>query len=401
MGISKTDMNQLTIAPDQFLFPAKELPQQLLKHIQLDSTGYWRHKFDRLANRAQPLEWSLGIVNGQILYSGTRIWSVPSLLRVIHRYIPRTNSYSVKLQLESLKRKALDQALTPAQVIAQIKQLGIIDDAQLLQALQTKVLNDLDIYLLMGSGEATFIAEPDLANQLPLAGFSPLTLLDQARQRQIQWVQVRQEISSMTLIPTLDQVAMAQAKLPPKHQQRIEKLVQSGKSLNLIADEMAKDILEIGEMFAKLVKMGVVSFPALQKNIPATIMVIDDSPVMLTQFKNWVSALGYPVVICQQAEMALAMMVQVKPSAVFIDINMPDISGFELVKQIRQQPELSEIPLAILTGEQKLSNKWRAQWSGCEFLNKPLTSASIGDFQVQLEELLPRLLGTTESLPHN
>lgn len=394
-------MTQRTIAPDQFLFPAKELPQQLIKHIQLDSTGYWQHQFDRLANRAQPLEWSLGIVNGQVLYSGTRIWSASSLLRVIQRYIPRTNNYSVKLQLESLKRKALDQTLTPAQLIAEMKQLGIIDDAQLRQALETKILNDLDIYLLMGSGEATFIAEPNLANQLPLGGFSPLKLLDEARQRQIRWSQVRQEISSMNLIPRLDQVAMEQAILPPKQQHRIEKLVQSGKSLNSIADEMAKDILDIGETFAKLVKMGVVSFPALQKNIHGTIMVIDDSPVMLTQFKNWVSALGYPVVICQQAEMALAIMLKVKPSAVFIDINMPGISGFELVKQIRQQPELSDIPLAILTGEQKLSNKWRAQWSGCEFLNKPLTPASIGDFQVQLEELLPRLLAATGSVTNN
>ena len=62
------------------------------------------------------------------------------------------------------------------------------------------------------------------------------------------------------------------------------------------------------------------------------------------------------------------------------------------MKQIRQQPELRAIPLTILTGEQKLSNKWRAQWSGCEFLTKPLTAAGIGDFQVQLEELIPRLL---------
>jgi CheY-like chemotaxis protein len=73
---------------------------------------------------------------------------------------------------------------------------------------------------------------------------------------------------------------------------------------------------------------------------------------------------------------------------------MPEISGFELVKQIRQHPDLREIPLAILTGEQKLSNKWRAQWSGCEFLNKPLTPAAISDFQIQLEELIPRLLTT-------
>jgi CheY-like chemotaxis protein len=98
------------------------------------------------------------------------------------------------------------------------------------------------------------------------------------------------------------------------------------------------------------------------------------------------------VVTCDEAKNALETIKKVKPSIIFIDINMPEVSGFELVKQIRQQPDLKGIPLTILTGEEKLSNKWRAQWSGCEFLNKPLTSAAIGDFQVQLEELIPRLL---------
>ena len=86
-----------------------------------------------------------------------------------------------------------------------------------------------------------------------------------------------------------------------------------------------------------------------------------------------------------------------EPSVIFIDINMPEISGFELVKQIRKQPQLAAIPLVILTGEQKLSNRWRAQWSGCEFLTKPLASGDVSDFQARLEELLINLVGTPES----
>ncbi len=385
-------MNQLITTSNQFSFSARELPQQLIEHIQRGTTGYWQHEFDRLSNRSQPFMWNLGIVDGQIVYSGNRTWSVQSLVRVVQRYIPRTHHESVQAQIELLKRQTKEQSLTPAQLLAQMKQLEILDDAQLLKALQTKVLNDLDIYLLMGGGSAKFIAEPDLANQLPLEGFTISSLLNLAKQRQQHWYQIKQRVPSMNLFPHLDRTATAS--LPLKQQQRVEKLVQSGKNLSSIADEMAKDSLEIAEMFAKLVKMGVVSFTSSQKTTRATIMVIDDSPLMLTQFQHWVSALGYPVVICQHAEIAVETISQVKPAAVFIDINMPEISGFELVKQIRQKPELAGIPLAILTGEQKLSNKWRAQWSGCEFLTKPLTSASIGDFQVQLEELLPRLLAT-------
>ena len=121
-------------------------------------------------------------------------------------------------------------------------------------------------------------------------------------------------------------------------------------------------------------------------------MVIDDSILVLKQFQNIVKRLGYPVVACQSAEAAVSRILQVNPSMIFIDINMPEFSGFELVKQIRQQPKIAEIPLVILTGEQKMSNKWKAKWSGCEFLTKPLSLAAMEEFQAQLVEILQRLL---------
>jgi CheY-like chemotaxis protein len=139
---------------------------------------------------------------------------------------------------------------------------------------------------------------------------------------------------------------------------------------------------------------GVVQLAPPTQSAPSTIMIIDDSPLVLMQFQHWVTALGYPVVVCQNAEVAISTISQVKPSAIFIDINMPQISGFELAKQIRQKPQISTIPLVILTGEQKMSNKWRAQWSGCDFLTKPLSMSEVNLFQSQLQELLQRLVAS-------
>jgi CheY-like chemotaxis protein len=253
----------------------------------------------------------------------------------------------------------------------------------------------------MGSGNAKFISDPNLAIQLPSAGFSPITLFDEAKQRQLQWEKIRQQVPSLNLSPSLNRSAMEKANLPAGQQERIENMVKSHLTLNSIAEEMAKDTLEIAEMFAKLARVGLVSFQPPKKNTPSPIMVIDDSPPILAQFQHWIQGFGYPVVICQQPELALSTIIEVEPAAIFIDINMPGLSGFELVKHIRKQPQLANIPLVILTGEQKLSNRWRAQWSGCDFLTKPLVSATVGDFQVQLEELLLKLVGTPESLTTN
>jgi CheY-like chemotaxis protein len=386
-------MNQLIGTANQFSFQGRELSQQLLDRIHNGNVGYWEHQFDGLAATAQMVPWHLAIANSQILYSGNRLWSLQSLMSVIYRYTSHTRNELVKLRLEQLENQAQKQALNPALLIAEMKKIGIINDAQLIKALKTRILNDLDTYLSIGSGNAKFIADPELVNLLPLKGFNPAILLDEAKQRQSIWEKIQPQVPSMNLIPLLNPQAIAKANLPTGQQQRIENLVKSRQSLNEIAEEMAKDTLEIAEMFAKLARVGLITLQSPKKNTPSPIMVVDDSPTILVQFQHWIEGWGYPVVVCQQPEAALARIVEVEPAAIFIDLNMPGLSGFELVKQIRKQPQLASIPLVILTGEQKLSNRWRAQWSGCDFLTKPLASSDVSDFQVRLEELLLKLVG--------
>lgn len=399
-GVNMNNLARSIVSTDEFSFAARELPAKLLAHIQRGKTGYWQHQFDLLADRAQPFYWNLAVANGQILYSGTRFWSSQMLFRVVERYVLPPRSDAVKSQFDLIKDQIQQKAIAPAKLIGMMKESNIISETQLRSALRTKILNDLDIYLSIGSGSARFIAE-DINNRLPINGFSPIAMFEEARQRQLQWTQLRQQIPSMKLYPILDRAAIAKANLSTSQRQRIETLVKSDRSLNEIAEDMAKDNLEVALMFAKLAKAGLVKFQPPPQQTRSDVMVIDDSPLLLSQFQHWVSALGYSVTICQDAKTALAKILTIGPSVVFIDINMPEISGFELVKQIRQHPALQQISLAILTGEQKLSNKWRAQWSGCEFVAKPLTTAAIADFQVQLEELIPRLLSASKSLSQN
>lgn len=394
-------MNRPIAIKDQCSFSARELSKQILECAQTGKVGYWEHQFDTHTGELQagaadvePPNWNLAIANGRILYAGNRLWSSPSLMRTIYRYLAHTRNSAIKPQFDRLKQQADDGALPPLELIAAMNKIGLITDVQLSKALEMKILNDLDIYLLLGSGKATFTADRDLTTQLPVAGFLPASLIEEAQKRQILWAKIQPQVPSMNLIPTIDRSALAKANLPDGQKQRIENLVKSHLSLNSIAQEMAKDTLEIAQMFAKLNQSGLITFQPPPKTTPAPIMIIDDSPPILAQFQHWVGGMGYPVTICQQSETALATIVEVEPAAIFIDINMPGISGFELVRQIRKQPQLAAIPLVILTGEQKLSNRWRAQWSGCDFLTKPLTSTDVNDFQARIEELLLRLVGT-------
>ncbi|WP_404786553.1 response regulator [Altericista sp. CCNU0014] len=380
----------------QFSFQGQELSQKLLENISVNASGYWKHQFDRLSARETAFNWYLGVSDGQIVHSGSTPWSSAVLLRLVQRYVPQARQEPAKSSFTLLQKKVQDNAIAPAELLKQLGQLGIADESQLKAASRLKILSDLDTYLLMGSGNATFVPEVSMASKShQLLRADAQVLIRGALQRQVLWQQIKQQVPSLNLIPKLNGEAFAQAPLSAVQKQRIQVLVQSGKSINHVAIGLGKDSLEVATMFARLVKTGLIELSVPQKSSPSVIMIIDDSPLVLKQFQHWVTALGYPVVACQNAVAALSTISQVKPATIFIDINMPGISGFELAKQIRQQPEIASIPLVILTGEQKLSNKWRAQWSGCDFLTKPLSLGDIGEFQAQLQDLLQRLAASS------
>ncbi len=380
----------------QFSFQGQELSKKLIEHISIPESGYWKHQFDQLSARETVFNWYLGVSDGQIVHSGSTPWSSAVLLRLVQRYIPQARQEPAKSSFMELQKRVQENFMTPAELLRQIEHLGIADESQLKAASRLKILSDLDTYLLMGSGKATFVPEISMASEShQLLRADAQVIIRGALQRQVLWQQIKQQVPSLNLIPRLNVEAFEQAPLSLAQKQRIQMLVQSGKTVNHIAIGLGKDGLEVATMFARLLKTGLIRLDAPSQSAPSVIMIIDDSPLVLKQFQHWVSALGYPVVACQNAAAALSTITQVKPASIFIDINMPGISGFELAKQIRQQPEIASIPLVILTGEQKLSNKWRAQWSGCDFLTKPLSVADVGEFQAQLQELLQRLVAAS------
>lgn len=391
-------MTQSITQPYRFKFADQGIFPKLLEYGQPGVTGYWQFQFDRLSEREQPFYWHLAVNEGNILYSGGRKWTDKTLLSVLQRYLPQTRQDPIKSQFALLKQEIHNDTIAPDRLWQQIKSLDIANDDQLRAALRLKILNDLDTYLLLGAGEAKLISDRELTTQVPITGFSLSSLMEASNRRLIQWAKLKDFVPSMDVVPILDRVALAKANLSSAQKQRIEDLVKSEKTLNQLAYGMAKDNLEVAQMFGKLIEAGLLRLRSTGSNLPPTVMIVDDSPVVLSQFQHWLTVLGYPVVVCQDAEIALSMILQVKPATIFIDINMPNISGFELVKQVRQRPEIATTPLAILTGEQKLSNKWRAQWSGCEFLTKPLSMSEISSFQEELPQVLQRLLADNYSI---
>lgn len=384
-------MTGLITHRDRFNFSEGQLLSGLSNYEQMGGTGYWQHHFDRMADRGKEFVWYLGVHQGRLVYSGSSSLSAYGLLRILLRYAPSAQRNAIKPQWRLLQQTVQQREISELELLQYIQQEKLVPREEIDQAIKLKILNDLDGYVTLGRGWAEFIPAPHLGQKILAVGYSTEDIFLQSTQRRQLWKQMNQDVPSLKLIPYLHAGSWEKTNFNPAQQGKIESLIQKQISLNQIAQNTAKDSLEIAQMFARLVQAGVVELKSPQSSLP-TILTVDDSPILLNQFDRWLTNLGYDCVPCQHATQALKSIKQYNPVVIFLDINMPVISGFDLVKKIRSQPEFVDIPIVILTGEQKLSNKWRAQWSGCEFLNKPTSSEEFKSFQSVLQELIPRIL---------
>jgi two-component system sensor histidine kinase/response regulator len=80
------------------------------------------------------------------------------------------------------------------------------------------------------------------------------------------------------------------------------------------------------------------------------VLIIEDNALIQIIHKHMLEELGCKVDVTESASQALEMLKQ-KYDMLFVDIGLPDIAGFDLIKKIRQQDDrLAEIPIIVLTG---------------------------------------------------
>jgi CheY-like chemotaxis protein len=378
-------MTEFSKQPRPFTFAAGQLLTTLIERLPESGTGYWQHQFDRLSH-TKNLPWYLAIDQGKILYSGGTKISAAGLLKILLRFVPPNEVAHSQAHWKVLQGAVESKQIDTNGLVQRLYTNDMLTPELLEQAIRSKILTDFDTYLSFSDGSAKFIPTPELGNIL-IPGFDVANLLTAAQQRRQAWGKVNQIIYSMKLIPKIKAEGLAKL----NDQERIEITKFAGASLAEIAKATGKDNLEVAQTFLKLHRAGIVELNSSSTTTP-NILVVDDSPLFLKQFNHWINSLGYIFLPCSDAEKALNTIIQAKPAIVFLDVNMPIISGFELMEKIRATAELANLPIVILTGDSKLSHKWRAQWGGCEFLAKPTSLAENANFQGVLQELISKLL---------
>ncbi|MCF8045337.1 MAG: HEAT repeat domain-containing protein [Desulfarculaceae bacterium] len=86
-----------------------------------------------------------------------------------------------------------------------------------------------------------------------------------------------------------------------------------------------------------------------KEDLAKRIFVIDDSRMMLKLYQNKLTKMGFEPSLFQFPEKALPEILSSKPDLVITDLNMPDISGLELTREIRKKYSRAELPILMIT----------------------------------------------------
>ena len=120
------------------------------------------------------------------------------------------------------------------------------------------------------------------------------------------------------------------------------------------------------------------------------VLVVDDFSTMRRIVKNILKQLGYAdIEEAEDGRGALAKLHQERYGLVVTDWNMPNMNGIELVKAIRSDTEIKDIPILMVTAEAKKENIIAAAQSGAHgYIVKPFTAATLSE---KLEKIFEKM----------
>jgi two-component system cell cycle response regulator DivK len=107
------------------------------------------------------------------------------------------------------------------------------------------------------------------------------------------------------------------------------------------------------------------------------VVVVDDHPANLKLITFLLVKRGYAVRTAPDAASAIELVSTTSPSAIIVDLQLPDMDGLELTRRLKQRAELAGIPIIAVTAFAMSGDEDRARAAGCDgYVTKPIDTRS-------------------------
>jgi len=107
-----------------------------------------------------------------------------------------------------------------------------------------------------------------------------------------------------------------------------------------------------------------------------TILIVEDNELNLKLFHDLLEAQGYATLQTKDGLEALKLARDHRPDLILMDIQLPEVSGLEVTKWLKEDRELAAIPVIAVTAFAMKGDEEKIREGGCEaYIAKPISVA--------------------------
>ena len=108
--------------------------------------------------------------------------------------------------------------------------------------------------------------------------------------------------------------------------------------------------------------------------MPTKVLIVEDNELNMKLFNDLLEAHGYETLQTKDGFKALEMAREHTPDLILMDIQLPEVSGLEVTKWLKDDESLQTIPVVAVTAFAMKGDEERIREGGCEaYLSKPIT----------------------------
>jgi DNA-binding response OmpR family regulator len=130
----------------------------------------------------------------------------------------------------------------------------------------------------------------------------------------------------------------------------------------------------------------------------ASVLIIDDSKTMVAALGRMLRDNQFTVLEAFDGESGLELLRKNKPSLIFLDIILPGISGFDVLRRIRRSQYVGKVPVIVMSGNEAATEEYYVRRIGADdFMRKPCSRAEVFSRVERLLDLAPNALGASST----
>jgi two-component system, cell cycle response regulator DivK len=122
----------------------------------------------------------------------------------------------------------------------------------------------------------------------------------------------------------------------------------------------------------------------------STILIVEDNELNMKLFHDLLEAHGYKTLQTRNGIDAIALARKHRPDLIVMDIQLPEVSGLDVTKWLKEDDSLRHIPIVAVTAFAMKGDEERIREGGCEaYVSKPI---SVSRFLETIRQFIPSAL---------